>query len=271
MVQADLVLRGGDVLDLRTGDTTRVDLGIRAGRVVVAAADTRDAVEVDAGGLTAMFGLWDCHPHPGSLMYDPRGDGFFEDVATRTIRAGANLQEAASMGVTGVRALGEAEASTWPGQRRTRRDSHLGRVCWRPGSRYGPPAAMAPPYPREHLRIHEMLVVDGPVEARRAIRSLVERGADWVKVLTGGLYSDHEAVDGGQFADDELVAVMRPPAPAGSRLRRTAAAPRWRGASRSWAAARSSTATRWTRRPPRRWRRPARGWCPPSRSPMTSR
>jgi imidazolonepropionase-like amidohydrolase len=48
------------------------------------------------------------------------------------------------------------------------------------------------------------------VEARRAARSLVERGADWVKVLiTGGLYSEHESVDGGQFADDELVAVMQ--------------------------------------------------------------
>jgi PPOX class probable F420-dependent enzyme len=55
-----------------------------------------------------------------------------------------------------------------------------------------------------------MLVVDGPVEARRAARSLVERGADWVKVLiTGGLYSEHGSVDGGQFADDELVAVMQ--------------------------------------------------------------
>lgn len=53
-------------------------------------------------------------------------------------------------------------------------------------------------------------MVDGPVEARRAVRSLVERGADWVKVLiTGGLYSEHESVDGGQFADDELVAVMQ--------------------------------------------------------------
>lgn len=270
MVQADLVLRGGDVLDLRTGDTTRVDLGIRAGRVV-AAADTRDAVEVDAGGLTAMFGLWDCHPHPGSLMYDPRGDGFFEDVATRTIRAGANLQEAASMGVTGVRALGEADGIDVAWAKAYASGFSPGPRLLAAGESVRTTGGHGTAYPREHLRIHEMLVVDGPVEARRAIRSLVERGADWVKVLTGGLYSDHEAVDGGQFADDELVAVMRPPAPAGSRLRRTAAAPRWRGASRSWAAARSSTATRWTRRPPRRWRRPARGWCPPSRSPMTSR
>jgi imidazolonepropionase-like amidohydrolase len=208
MVDGDLVLRGGAVLDVRTGDTTRVDLGIRAG-TVVAPADTHDPAEVDAGGLTVMFGLWDCHAHPGGLMYDPRADGYFEGVAPRTVRAGENLLEAASMGVTGVRALGEADGIDIAWARAYAAGSSPGPRLLAAGESVRTTGGHGTAYPREHLRVHPDLVVDGPVEARRAVRSLVERGADWVKLLiTGGLYSEHESVDGGQFADDELVAAM---------------------------------------------------------------
>ncbi len=208
MADGDLVLRGGAVLDVRTGDTTRVDLGIRAG-TVVAPADTHDPVEVDAGGLTVMFGLWDCHAHPGGLMYDPGGDGYFEGVAARTVRAGENLLEAASMGVTGVRALGEADGIDIAWARAYAAGSSPGPRLLAAGESVRTTGGHGTAYPREHLRVQPDLVVDGPVEARRAVRSLVERGADWVKLLiTGGLYSEHESVDGGQFADDELVAAM---------------------------------------------------------------
>jgi imidazolonepropionase-like amidohydrolase len=44
---------------------------------------------------------------------------------------------------------------------------------------------------------------------RKAVRTLAEQGADWVKILlTGGLYSVHETVDSGQLSDDELGMAM---------------------------------------------------------------
>ena len=55
-----------------------------------------------------LFGLWDCHAHPGGLMYDPSGQGYFEGPAEWAVRAGHNLMAAAQLGITGVRATAEA-------------------------------------------------------------------------------------------------------------------------------------------------------------------
>ena len=49
--------------------------------MVVRPEDVPDAVEVDASGLTVLFGLWDCHAHPGERMYDPSGQGYFRRKA----------------------------------------------------------------------------------------------------------------------------------------------------------------------------------------------
>jgi len=64
-------------------------------------------------------------------------------------------------------------------------------------------------YPREYVNSMPGLVADGPTEMRIAVRKLAEKGVDWIKILlTGGLYSVHEAVDSGQLSDDELEVVM---------------------------------------------------------------
>ena len=53
------------------------------------------------------------------------------------------------------------------------------------------------------------IAADGPAEMRRAVRSLIEQGVHWIKVmLTGGLYSAHETVEDAQLTDDELEAVL---------------------------------------------------------------
>jgi imidazolonepropionase-like amidohydrolase len=202
------LIRGGNVLDVATGETERRDLGIADG-VIVDPAGLTDAVAVDASGLTVCFGLWDCHAHPGSLMYDLTGRGYFEPAAEWAVRAAANLFEAASMGISGVRAVSEPSGIdlAW-------------RDAFRSGLVRGPRMACASQairttgghgsaYPRTHVRVDAELVCDGPVEMARGVRGLVERGADWIKVmLTGGLYSKHETVDGGQLTEEELAALI---------------------------------------------------------------
>jgi imidazolonepropionase-like amidohydrolase len=195
------------VLDVGTGELARRDVAIADGRVVERAG--QHAERVDAGGLTIMFGLWDVHTHPGGLMYDPPAAGYFERASQHSVRAGANLLEAVSMGVTGVRTAAEADGidmawrdaiarGRWPGPRV---------MCSGPAIRTTGGHGTA--FPREYVNSSPFLIADGPTEMRRAVRSLAEQGADWVKVLlTGGLYSVHETVDSGQLSDDELVMVV---------------------------------------------------------------
>lgn len=207
--QPDLLLRGGHVVDTATGVSTRRDVAIRSGEII----DERNVVdpkEIDIDGRYLLFGLWDAHSHPGGLMYDPSGQGYFENLADVTVRAGQNLLDAVSMGVTGVRAVGEAEGAD---------------VAWAAAfaaGRYpGPRMRCAGPiirttgghgtaYPREFLHVTHQLIGDGADAMRYFVRHLAERGVDWVKVcLTGGLYSPHETVDGGQLSEDEIDAVIR--------------------------------------------------------------
>jgi len=206
--QQDLVIRGGRVVDTATGDSAVADIGVSAG-VVAPVDDLDDPVRIDAAGRYVLFGLNDVHAHPGGLMYDPCGHGYFENLADRTVRAGENLLEAVSMGVTGVRAVGEAEGADVAWSR-----------AFASGAFPGPRLSCAGPiirttgghgtaFPREYLHVCPDLISDGPDALRRAVRHLGERGVDWIKIcLTGGLFSAHESVDGGQLSADELTAVM---------------------------------------------------------------
>ncbi len=202
------LIHGAEVLDAATGEATRRDLAIVDGHVAEIAR-AGDAVDIDGQGLTICFGLWDCHAHPGSLMYDLTGRSYFEPAAEWAVRAAANLFEAASMGITGVRTLSEPDGVdlAW-------------RDAFRSGSVRGPRLRCAAQpirttgghgsaYPRQHTRVDAEVICDGPVEMARGVRQLVERGADWIKVmLTGGLYSKHETVDGGQLTEEELGALV---------------------------------------------------------------
>jgi imidazolonepropionase-like amidohydrolase len=202
-----MVLAGGSVLDVGTGELSRRDIAISGGKVVD--GPDKGAERIDVSGLVIMFGLWDVHAHPGGLMYDPPAAGYFERTSQHSVRAGANLLEAATMGVTGVRTAAEADGidmawrdafarGRWPGPRV---------MCSGPAIRTTGGHGTA--YPREYVNTSPFLIADGPTEMRKAVRTLAEQGADWVKILlTGGLYSVHETVDSGQLSDDELGMAM---------------------------------------------------------------
>lgn len=205
---SSILLRGGSVLDVDTGATIRQDIGIRDGRVV-AAADADDPTVVDAAGLTVMFGLWDCHAHPGGLMYDPGAHGYFEGAADWTVRAGANLLEAARMGITGVRAVAEADRIDLAWSRAFAAGSYPGPRLRCAGAGLRTTGGHGTAFPRRPVEVNWEWAVDGADAMLRATRALIEQGVDWIKVmLTGGLYSEHESVDDPQFTDAELDAVL---------------------------------------------------------------
>ncbi|WP_159501250.1 amidohydrolase family protein [Microbacterium sp. 18062] len=205
----DLLISRGHVLDVATGEHIRRDVGVRDGRVVPAAA-LRDPRIVDASERTVLFGLWDCHAHPGSLMHDPTGDGYFEGTPARTLRALANMSDALQAGVVGMRILGETDEIDIAIARATASGHLIGPRVLPSGLALHTTGGHGHAYPRDYLRMMYFDKVDGPDAIRRSIRSHVEHGAQWIKVcLTGGLFSEHEAVDDAQLDAEELEVLMR--------------------------------------------------------------
>jgi imidazolonepropionase-like amidohydrolase len=156
-----------------------------------------------------MFGLWDCHAHPGSLMYDPMGDGYFEGVAVRAARAGSNMLEAATMGVTGIRCCHEASGIDLAWEEAFANGRPVGPRVVSAGRAIRTTGGHMSAWPRRYLEIEDAIEADGPDEMTRAVRSQAERGVSWLKImLTGGLFSRHESADGLQMSDDELQALL---------------------------------------------------------------
>jgi imidazolonepropionase-like amidohydrolase len=202
------IIRGADVLDVATGEVARRDLAVSAGQVTEP-GDLAEAAELDASGLTVLFGLWDCHAHPGGLMYDPTGQGYFEGPAEWAVRAGQNLMEAAQLGVTGVRAVAEASRVDLAWSRAFEEGGYAGPRLRCAGAGIRTTGGHGTAFPRRPVEVQWEIAADGPAEMRRAVRSLIEQGAHWIKImLTGGLYSPHETVEDSQFSDDEFDAVM---------------------------------------------------------------
>ncbi len=166
-------------------------------------------IVIDGSGQTLMFGLWDCHAHPGSLMHDPSAQGYFEGVAERSVRAGANLMEAARMGVTGVRAVAEADRVDQAWSRAFAHGEVLGPRVLSAGAGLRTTGGHGTAFPRRPIELAWEWEADGVDAMLHATRKLIEQGVDWIKVmLTGGLFSEHETVDDPQFTEAELGAVM---------------------------------------------------------------
>lgn len=204
----DLLIQGGEVLDVATGERIRRDVGVRDGRIVDA-AELVDAVTVDARSATVLFGLWDCHAHPGSLMHDPTGGSYFETTPARAMRAVANLGDALRAGVTGVRVLGETDDIDIAMAQATESGELIGPRIVPSGLTLHTTGGHGQVYPRDFMRVRYFDKVDGPDSIRRSVREHVEHGAKWIKVcLTGGLFSQHESVDDTQLDDEELETLL---------------------------------------------------------------
>lgn len=203
-----LRIRGASWLDVATGESSPPD-DLLVDDGVIERDDGRTAVTVDATGLCAMYGLWDCHSHPGGLMYDNAGVGFFEGLPDRTIRAGENFAGAVAAGVTGVRCLSEGDELDLAWGRAYAAGTSLGPRVTGAGRALRTTAGHGTCFPRHYTRMDLDLICDGPDDMARAVRRQLERGAQWIKImLTGGLYSPHETCDGGQFTTAELDSVM---------------------------------------------------------------
>ena len=189
-VQAD------GLLDPATGETTREAVVViedgrvtRAGRRATVQTP-RDAVTVDASGLTILPGLIDCHVHLTSL-----GEGldFARELTTpptlelmravraarRTLDAGFTAVRDAAGSPAGIRMA--IDAGYFAGPRMFVTVSALSQTGGHTDAHFMCGADLDIPLPDRPY-----MVVDGVEAMRLRVREVIRAGADWIKLCTSG-------------------------------------------------------------------------------------
>ena len=172
-----------------------------------------DGTEViDVGGKTVMPGLIDSHVH---LFIDirPMQDEASTPLTLKVFEAAANARATLDGGVTTVRDAGGAplgfklaiERGLIPGPRPLISVLFLSQTGGHGDSTlptgvrlsFGVPIGRVPEWPE--------CICDGPDEVRKAARSMLRAGADFIKMMTtGGVMSPVGEPDATQFTRDEI-------------------------------------------------------------------
>jgi len=156
---------------------------------------------IDLGGATLVPGLCNMHVHlgltlPGALEFTG------ETVPELTLRMASNARAALEAGVTTLRLLGEAAGADFALRSAIDKGQVTGPRIFTAGNAIGCTGGHGWGGGR-------VIEADGVSGFRRAARSQIKLGADWIKImLTGGLAGKHEEVDTPQLAADELRAVI---------------------------------------------------------------
>lgn len=200
MSPGTLVIEDGKVKDVRAGRVDAAALGLGA-----------DAKVIDLSDKFVMPGFIDLHVHlgfggsPDRTLIVTKPDSYFALIGAN------NAKKTLMAGFTTVRDLGSSGTSMFA-LRDGIRDGLV------PGPKMlvaGSPITPSGGHGDFHGFREEVLkampatgVCNGPDDCRRAVREMVKRGADVIKVTsTGGVLSNTAAGTGQQFTDAELQAI----------------------------------------------------------------
>jgi imidazolonepropionase-like amidohydrolase len=194
--EATIAVLAGHLID-GTSDSARHDVAIVIQGERITAVGGREIVPegaevIDLGSATVLPGLIDTHVHPLIRMDDYQTDHLRESSAAKALRGLKAVQESLLAGWTSLRIVGDADVFYAPVEIRRAIDD---------GLFTGPRLAVAPHYlsitggggdinffsPEQHL-IADGLIVDGVDEMRRAVRTEIKYGADWIKLLVTGAF-----------------------------------------------------------------------------------
>ncbi len=217
---ADTLIHAGRLIDgesdsAATRMTIRVDgSGIKAIERGYSAAGPDDSV-IDLKPHTVLPGLMDMHVHLTSeYSPDSRLNKFITNEADYAIDAVKNAKKTLRAGFTVVRNLGDSfnvtvalrkaiEDGDVPGPRIFSSAKSLATTGGHADPTNGwADHLMGDPGPRQG-------VINGPDDARKAVRQRYKDGADWIKITaTGGVLSVAKSGQNPQFTDEELEALI---------------------------------------------------------------
>ncbi|MFT5571609.1 MAG: imidazolonepropionase-like amidohydrolase [Cryomorphaceae bacterium] len=210
-------LRGAQIIDGLKQTALSENVILIEGDIIIAIGDASiipaDAKIIELPGATLLPGLIDSHAHPLISGDDYQNDHVQKSSAYKALKAYKGLERLLGAGWTTMRVAGDADV--YYGNQDIKRLIDEGVLS-------GPRIFGAAHYlsvtggggdinyfSPEQSPIADGLVVDGPEEIRKAIRTEAKYGADWVKVLVTGAFmsvgDDPKAV---QFSEKEMQAVM---------------------------------------------------------------
>jgi imidazolonepropionase-like amidohydrolase len=200
---AGILLRGTRPVDARGAQGERLDILVRAGRIVAIGRDLADpeAQVVDVGGRWVAPGLMNAHAHlclDGGP--DPEGALRSENRTETVLRSAARLEAAARAGVTTIRDVGGVDGI----------DIELSRLV-DAGEIVGPrviPSGRVVTMTGGH-GWWMGLQADGPDAVRRAARENLRAGARSIKVMaTGGMMTGGRQAGQPQLTVEEMAAAV---------------------------------------------------------------
>ncbi|MDX6592661.1 MAG: hypothetical protein QOJ13_1857 [Gaiellales bacterium] len=213
-VQANVILRGANVLDESGAFAGPTDVQVKDGRVAAVGKDLRgEGKDIDFTGLFVMPGVFDAHDHLTLSSLDT-GANLKTPVSEWALEGAGNARRTLEGGVTFVRDVGGADAGFRdgiakgfvPGPRVQISINLISQTGghgdgFLRGSGYEMTANhLTPDFPGRPPH-----VVDGVDEMRRAVRMHIRSGADWIKLATtGGLGSDYGGPSSAQFSFEEI-------------------------------------------------------------------
>lgn len=217
---ADTLVYAGTLIDgTKSAPRQNVTLVIDAGRIKAinngfAKAGTDDVV-IDRRNGTVMPGFIDMHTHLTSQMAaGSYMDRFTKNAADVTLDAVHYAEKTLNAGFTTVRELGDSFNASIALRNAINAGKVQGPRIYSAGKSIATTGGHADPTNGARDGLHDSPtpadgVVDGPFEARKAVRARYQDGANLIKLtVTGGVLSLATSGQNPQFMADELAAVV---------------------------------------------------------------
>ena len=217
----ETIIHAGRMLDVNTKSMlTEVSVIIKENKIITVeqgySAAGQDSEIIDLKEYTLMPGLMDMHVHLSTVLSPTFFmEKFVMDSADYAFRSTKYAKDTLMAGFTTVRELGDQDHNVIIALRDAITDGYvIGPRIYTAGKGLATLGGLADP--SNGLRLEFMGepdfvegVINGPIEARRAVRQRFKEGADVIKLnVTGGSINQGRGGFGSQWMQDELDAVV---------------------------------------------------------------